>query len=195
MDRLKQQIEFIMEVDKLKNIYRQNYLSDGSRREDDAEHSWHMALMCSLLMEYSNEKLDVAKTILMILIHDVVEIDAGDTYAYDISANLSKRDKELAAADRIFNLLPKDQAVMLRALWDEFEEGNTPEARFAGTLDRLQPLLLNAYSDGRSWKEHGISKSQVMKRNETTSLGSERLGALAYSIINEQAECGNLVKS
>jgi putative hydrolase of HD superfamily len=193
MTRLEQQMKFILEVDKLKSIIRQNYLIDGSRKEDDADHSWHLALMCALLSEHSNEKIDVIKTIIMVLIHDIVEIDAGDTYAYDASGNVSKKERELVAAERIFNLLPKDQAEEMRALWDEFEEGDTSEAKFANTLDHLQPMLLNAGSNGKSWKEHQITLSQVMKRNQTTHEGSEALWEYQYNIIKQQVEIGNLI--
>jgi putative hydrolase of HD superfamily len=193
MDRLEQQIKFIIEVDKLKNIVRQNYLADGSRKEDDADHSWHLALMCAILSEHANEKIDVLKTMTMVLIHDIVEIDAGDTYAYDAGANVSKRERELAAAERIFNLLPEDQAGMLRALWDEFEENSTPEARFASTLDRVQPFLLNTASKGKSWKEHNVTFSQVMKRNKVTPDGSKALWDYEYGLIKQEVEKGNLI--
>jgi putative hydrolase of HD superfamily len=193
MTRLEQQISFIMEVDKLKNIIRQNYLADGSRREGDADHSWHLALMCAVLSEYSNEKIDIVKTMTMVLIHDLVEIDAGDTFAYDPLANISKRERELAAAERIFNLLPEDQAAGLRSLWDEFEENLTPEAKFASALDRFQPFLLNAASGGKSWREHGVSFSQVMKRNEVTHEGSEELWEFQYEMMKEQIKKGNLI--
>jgi putative hydrolase of HD superfamily len=192
MTRLDQQINFILEVDKLKNIVRQNYLTDGSRKEDDADHSWHLAMMCALLSEYSNEKIDVLRTMTMLLIHDIIEIDAGDTYAYDVEANVSKQERELAAADRIFALLPSDQAGELRGLWEEFEAGSTPEARFAATMDRIQPFLLNAASDGKAWREHEISFSQVMKRNEVTHLGSEALWEYQYGLMKQQVEKGNL---
>lgn len=192
MTRLEEQMKFILEVDKLKSIIRQNYLANQSRKEDDADHSWHLALMCALLSEHSNEEIDVMKTMTMVLIHDIVEIDAGDTYAYDAQANVSKQERELAAADRIFNLLPQDQAQEMRSLWDEFEEGNTPEAKFAATLDRLQPFLLNANSDGKSWKEHGVTFSQVMQRNEVTHEGSEALWEYQYKLMKEQKEMGNL---
>jgi putative hydrolase of HD superfamily len=193
MTRLEQQINFIIEVDKLKNIIRQNYLTDGSRREDDADHSWHLAMMCAVLGEHSNEKIDVLKTMTMVLIHDLVEIDAGDTYAYDPTANVSKMDRELAAAERIFNLLPEDQALQMRSLWDEFEERRTPEAKFAATLDRLQPFILNAVSEGKSWREHGVSFSQVMKRNEVTHEGSEALWGFQYEMMKQQTQKGNLI--
>lgn len=193
MTRLEQQIGFLMEVDKLKTIVRQNYLADGSRKEDDAEHSWHLALMCAILSEHSNEEIDLVKTITMVLIHDIVEIDAGDTYAYDPIANVSKEERELVAADRIFNLLPEDQAKELRSLWEEFEDRKTPEAKFAATLDRIQPFLLNAASKGVSWKEHGVSFSQVMKRNEATPEGSKSLWDLQYEMMKEQVKIGNLL--
>ena len=148
MDRLEQQMNFILEVDKLKKIGRQTYLSDGSRKENDAEHSWHLALMAILLGEHANEKVDVLKVVSLVLIHDIIEIDAGDTYAYDDEGNKTKREREEKAADRIFNLLPKDQAVYMRELWEEFEEGETPEARFALALDNVQPTMLNDASGG-----------------------------------------------
>jgi len=189
MDRLEQQIKFIIEIDKLKNIIRRNYLADGSRREDDADHSWHLALMCAILAEYANEKIDILRTMTMLLVHDLVEIDAGDTYAYDTTgADLSKRERELAAADRIFNLLPEDQAAYLRGLWDEFEENETPEAKFASALDRLQPFLLNSASDGKSWKEHGVTFSQVLKRNRETPEGSKVLGDYQYKLLKQEGE-------
>lgn len=191
-ERLKKQMEFLLEVDKAKFIGRQTYLSDGVRKENDAEHSWHSALMAALLAEYSEEKIDLAKTMLMILVHDLVEIDAGDTYAYDAEGNLSKRERELNAADRIFNILPKDQGEMLRALWDEFEEQNTPEAKFAHVCDNVQPLMLNHAIDGKSWREHGIKKSQVLKRNERTGEGSKTMAAYVNEIIDLNVEKGNL---
>lgn len=194
MDRLEQQLRFIIEVDKLKNIIRQNYLADGSRKEDDADHSWHLALMCAILSEYANEEIDVIKTMKMLLIHDLVEIDAGDTYAYDITgAEQSKRERELAAANRIFRLLPEDQAAELRALWDEFEENKTAEAKFASVLDRLHPFLLNMASNGRSWKEHGVTKSQVMKRNMNNYEGSKILWDYQYKMILQEVKKGNLI--
>lgn len=193
MTRLEQQINFIMEVDKIKDIVRQNYLADGSRKEDDADHSWHLALMCAVLKEHANEEIDVLKTMTMVLIHDIVEIDAGDTYAYDAASNISKRERELKAAERIFHLLPSDQAEYMRALWDEFEENVTPEAKFASTLDRVQPFLLNSASNGKSWKEHEVTVSQVMKRNAVTPEGSKSLWEYEYELIKQQVEKGNLI--
>lgn len=174
-ERLKKQFDFIEEIDKEKLIGRQNYLADGSRKENDAEHAWHMALMIILLSEYSNEPIDVLRTVTMALLHDVIEIDAGDTYAYDAKAKESQKERELLAADRIFNLLPEDQAKKMRAIWDEFEAQETKEAKFARTMDHIQPLMLNALAGGKSWVEHGVKESQILKRNERTAEGSEVL--------------------
>lgn len=174
-ERIEKQFEFLKEIDKEKNIFRQTYLADGMRKENDAEHAWHMALFVMVLSEYANEDIDVLKTMKIVLIHDLIEIYAGDTYAYDSKGNESKRGRELAAADRLFNILPEDQAEEFRALWDEFEENITPEARFANTMDKIQPLMLNNASEGRSWEEHGVHASQVYGRNEKTHLGSEEL--------------------
>ena len=174
-ERIEKQFEFLKEIDKEKNIFRQTYLADGMRKENDAEHAWHMALFVMVLSEYANEDIDVLKTMKIVLIHDLIEIYAGDTYAYDSKGNESKRGRELAAADRLFNILPKDQAEEFRALWDEFEENITPEARFANTMDKIQHLMLNNASEGRSWEEHGVHASQVYGRNEKTHLGSEEL--------------------
>ena len=170
--RLEKQMEFCLEIDKEKFIERQTYLSDGIRKENDAEHAWHMAVMTLLLSEYANEEIDILKTISMILIHDVVEIDAGDTYAYDDQAKSTQEAREKAAADRLFGMLPEDQAEKFRALWDEFEARKTKEARFARVMDNIQPLILNAATDGKSWVEHAVHLSQILKRNEKTAEGS-----------------------
>ena len=191
-ERLKKQMEFLLEVDKEKFIGRQTYLSDGIRKENDAEHAWHLALTAALLAEYSEEKIDLAKTMLMVLVHDLVEIDAGDTYAYDAVGNRTKRERELKAADRIFNILPEDQAEKLRSLWDEFEEQQTPEAKFAHSLDCVQPLMLNDATDGKSWREHEIKRSQVMKRNAGTAQGSALLMEYVNGILDKNVEKGNL---
>lgn len=175
MDRLQQQFDFILEADKEKFIGRQTYLSDGERKENDAEHAWHLALMTILLSEYANEKIDVLKTVTMVLIHDVVEIDAGDTYAYDEVGKQTQRAREEAAAQRLFGLLPEDQGEKLRLLWEEFEAQETPEAKFARTMDNLQPMMLNAASDGKAWVEHDVHLSQILKRNQRTAEGSETL--------------------
>lgn len=187
------QISFIMELDKIKKINRQTYLSDGSRKENDAEHSWHLALMAFVLAEYANAEIDVLKTIKMVLLHDVIEIDAGDTYAYDTEGNKTKRARELAAADRIFGLLPEEQAREYRGLWDEFEAMETAEARFANTLDKVQPLLLNDASGGKSWEEHGVKKSQVLARNKSTHSGSEELWDYAKALIERNTAEGHLL--
>lgn len=174
-ERLQKQFAFIEEIDKEKLIGRQNYLADGSRKENDAEHAWHMALMIILLSEYANEEIDVLRTVTMALLHDVIEIDAGDTYAYDESAKAGQHERELIAAERIFNLLPQDQAQKMREIWDEFEAQETKEAKFARTMDHIQPLILNALSGGKSWKEHGVKASQIQKRNQRTADGSKAL--------------------
>ena len=184
-ERLKKQLEFIVEIDKEKQIGRQTYIADGSRKENDAEHAWHMAVMVMLLSEYSNEEIDKYKAMSMALIHDIVEIYAGDTYAYDEKGNETKKDREIKAADKIFAMLPKEQAVNIRELWEEFEEGKTPEAKFVNTLDKVQPLLLNDASGGKSWEEHGIKAEQVINRNKNTALGSKTLWEVASSIIEK----------
>lgn len=190
MDRLHRQMEFILEVDKLKKITRQSYLSDGSRKENDAEHSWHLAMMCAVLSEYANEEIDVLKVMTMVLIHDIVEIDAGDTYAYDADGNTTKREREVKAAERIFRLLPDDQAQHMRDLWEEFESSETPEAKFALTLDKVQPVLLNDGSGGKSWTEHQVKESQIRMRNENTHLGSEELWRYGKELIDKNIEHG-----
>lgn len=191
MERLKKQMEFIVEVDKVKNIIRQTYLADGNRKENDAEHSWHLALMAVLLKEYSNEEVDLAKVVPMVLIHDLVEIDAGDTYAYDEAGAETKR--ETKAADRIFGMLPEDQCKWFRELWEEFEAYETPEAKFAHVLDNCQPLLLNDASNGRSWAEHGVRKSQIYKRNEHTSEGSVEIWEYMKELIDKHIRLGNVI--
>lgn len=192
-DRLEKQFQFCEEIDKEKLIGRQNYLTDGSRKENDAEHAWHMAIMTLLLSEYANEEIDVLKTVSMLLIHDLVEIDAGDTFAYDEEAKKTQRQRELAAADRIFGLLPEDQAVKFRSLWDEFEECKTPEARFARAMDNIQPAMLNSESDGKSWQEKGVRLSQILGRNKNTAEGSEVLWEYSYDhFIRPNVEKGKI---
>lgn len=173
--RLEQQIQFLLEIDRLKQIGRQNYLADGSRKENDVEHSWHLAMMALLLSEYANEEVDVLKVMSMVLIHDIVEIDAGDTYAYDMEGRQTQREREEKAAERIFHLLPDDQAAHMRALWEEFEAKETPEAKFSRALDNLQPMMLNVASGGKSWIEHEVKLSQILERNEITPKGSKAL--------------------
>lgn len=173
--RLDEQFEFIREIDKEKMIGRQTYISDGGRKENDAEHAWHMSIMALLLSEYANEKIDVLHTIGMLLIHDIVEIDAGDTYAYDEEGKKTQAEREKRAADRIYGLLPEDQGKRLYDLWREFEERKTPEAKFARVLDNLQPMMLNAATDGKAWVEHGVKLEEILSRNESTPEGSEIL--------------------
>lgn len=193
MTELNKLFDFLIEIDKEKSIVRQNYITDGSRKENDAEHAWHMAVMTLLLSGYANEKIDVLRTISMLLIHDLVEIDAGDTYAYDEDAKKTKEEREKKCADRIFSMLPESQGRYMRSLWEEFEERKTPEAKFAYTMDHIQPLMLNSTTEGKSWKEHGIRLSQVMKRNEHTAEGSEDLWEYAYNtFIKPNAEKGIL---
>ena len=193
-ERLKKQLDFILEVDKVKNIFRQTYLADGNRKENDAEHSWHLALMAVLLKEYSNEEVDLSKMIPMVLAHDLVEIDAGDTYAYDEEGLKTQRERECQAADRIYALLPEDQQSKLRDIWEEFEAGETPEAKFAHTMDNLQPAMLNVVNNGVSWKEHGIAISQIMKRNAHTAEGSQVLWDYAYeNFFKKNIDDGNII--
>lgn len=189
--RLQKQIEFIVEIDKLKKVCRQTMLTDKSRQENDAEHSWHLAVMAMLLAEHAEVKdLDLLKVIKMVLIHDLVEIDAGDTFCYDVKGNLDKALREKKAADRIFNILPEDQAKELRQLWEEFDEMKTPESQFAAALDRLQPLIHNDRTDGGTWKKFNISKAQVLERNGHIKNGSETLWQYAQNIIKRAEENG-----
>ncbi len=196
MDRLEKQMEFLIEIDQLKQITRQNYLADGSRKENDAEHSWHLAVMAILLREHDRgeDSLDLLKVIKMVLIHDIVEIDAGDTYCYDEEEIEGKLEDEQKAADRLFSLLPLDQAREFRELWEEFEEKSTPEERFAAALDRLQPLTLNYMAGGKSWKEHHIALSQVLERNSSIGDSSPDLWDFASKIIQEAVNQGYIRK-
>ena len=192
-ERLERQFDFFREIDKEKLIGRQTYLTGAGRKENDAEHAWHMAVMALLLSEYANEDIDVLRTISMILIHDIVEIDAGDTYAYDEEGKTTQRERERMAAERLFGLLPDDQGVRFRELWDEFEAAVTPEARFARAMDNIQPLMLNAATDGKAWREHGVHLEQVLGRQERTKYGSEQLWEYAYeTFIRPNVEKGNL---
>ena len=191
-ERFQKQLLFSLELDKEKNIFRQTHLSGHGRNENDAEHAWHMAIMAYLLREYANTEVDITRIMLMILIHDVVEIDAGDTYAYDPIGKKSQKERELQAADRLFNMLPEDQAAEFRALWDEFEEYETPEARFAHTMDNFQPMMLNDSNGGSDWISHGIARQQVEERNEKTGTGSEEIWAFMQTVIAKNVEKGSL---
>lgn len=163
-DRLDRQLRFVIEIDKLKRVLRQTMLMDATRSENSAEHSWHLALMAILLEEYSPRPVDLGQVLRMVLVHDIVEIDAGDTFCYDVEANLDKAMREEEAAERIFGLLPPEQGFELRSLWEEFEAETTPEARFATALDRLQPLLHNLQTGGGTWRIHGVAREQVLAR-------------------------------
>lgn len=195
-NRLDKQFNFFREIDKEKLIGRQNYITGGERKENDAEHAWHMAIMAILLSEYANEEIDVLKTVTMLLIHDIVEVDAGDTYAYDEDAKKTQREREEAAAKRIYGLLPEDQGQKLKALWDEFEACETPEARFARTMDNLQPVMLNDATNGKSWREHQVHLNQILKRNKNTAKGSETLWDYSYNhFIMPNVQKGNIKPS
>ncbi|NLX91855.1 MAG: HD domain-containing protein [Firmicutes bacterium] len=194
-DRLQKQIEFILEIDKLKEVYRRSFVTGSKKAENDAEHSWHLALMSILLLEYARTKQgepDLLRVLKMVLVHDLVEIDAGDTYCYDEEAAGDKRLREEKAAERLFNLLPPDQAAEFRSLWDEFEQRRTPEALYAAALDRLQPVLLNYHTQGRSWKMHGITAEQVLERNSLIKEGAPELWAYVREIIRKAVEKGYL---
>ena len=191
-ERLERQLAFILEIDKEKNIFRQTHLSGHGRNEHDAEHAWHMAIMAYLLREYANEPVDIGRVMLMCLIHDVVEIDAGDTYAYDTEALATQKARENAAEERIYALLPADQGAELRAIFDEFEENKTPEARFAHAMDNLQPLLLNDSNGGGDWREHQVTAEQVYGRQSKTREGSQRLFELVDDLIQRNIRRGNI---
>ena len=191
-ERLAKQIAFSLEIDKEKNIMRQTHLSGHGRNENDAEHAWHMAIMAYLFREYANEEVDITKVMLMCLIHDIVEIDAGDTYAYDSEGLATQKEREDKAKERIFSLLPEDQKNELISLFDEFEKYETPEAKFAHSMDNFQPLILNNSNEGGDWKEHGVTSAVVRRRQEKTRLGSEALYQVTDRIIRENVEKKNL---
>ena len=191
-ERVKKQLDFALEIDKEKNIFRQTHLSGHGRNENDAEHAWHMAIMAYLLKEYSNEPVDIGKVMLMCLIHDIVEIDAGDTYAYDAENLKTQKAREDAAKERIFSILPEEQKDELIKLFDEFEEFKTAESKFAHAMDNLQPLILNNSNGGGDWREHGVTAEQVYGRQSKTKLGSERLYDVIDRIIKENIVKGNI---
>lgn len=191
-ERLERQLKFALEIDKEKNIFRQTHLSNHGRNENDAEHAWHMAIMAYLLREYSNERVDISRVMLMCLIHDIVEIEAGDTYAYDTEGLKTQKAREDAAKEKIFSLLPEDQKQELIGLFDEFEENHSAEARFAHAMDNLQPLLLNNSNGGADWIEHQVTAGQVYGRQEKTKMGSEALYKVTDQIIQENIRKGSL---
>ena len=191
-ERMKKQMAFALEIDKVKNIFRQTHLSLRGRNENDAEHSWHMAVMAYLLKEYANEEVDIAKVMLVCLIHDIVEIDAGDTYAYDEEGLKTQKAREDAAKERIFSILPEEQKAEFTALFDVFEAYETAESRFVHAIDNLQPLMLNNSNDGSDWREHEVTAEQVYTRQRKTKLGSEKLFEITDAIIQDNIRKGNL---
>jgi len=191
-ERLNRQLAFALEIDKEKNILRQTHLSGWGRRENDAEHAWHMAVMAYMLKEYANEPVDIAKVMIMCLIHDVVEIDAGDTYAYDAEGLTTQKEREDKAKERIFSLLPEDQKTEFMSLFDEFEANETPEAKYAHAMDNFQPLILNNSNNGGDWKEHNVTAKQVYGRQTKTRAGSEKIYEITDMLIKENISKGNL---
>lgn len=191
-ERLKRQLNFALEIDKEKNILRQTHLSGHGRRENDAEHAWHMAVMAYLLREYANEEIDITRVMLMCLIHDIVEIEAGDTYAYDEEEKKTQKLREDAAKEKLYSMLPEDQKREFVALFDEFEECRTPEARFARAMDNLQPLILNNSNEGADWREHQVTAKQVYGRQSKTKEGSQRLYEITDQIIRDHIDKGNI---
>jgi putative hydrolases of HD superfamily len=183
--RLRRQLEFLLEVDRLKQVFRRSYLIGVDRNENSAEHSWHIAVAAMVLAEYSKEKIDVSRVIRLVLVHDLVEIDAGDTFIYDDAGNAAKAAKERAAAERVFGLLPEEQAQEFKNLWLEFENRQTAEAKFAFALDRLMPILHNAFTQGRSWKEHGIRQEQALSKNRQMDDGAPELWRAARTLIEQ----------
>ena len=190
--RIEKQLAFALEIDKVKNVLRQTHLSGHGRRENDSEHSWHMALMAYLLREYANEQVDISKVMLMCLIHDIVEIDAGDTYAYDTENLKTQKQREDQAKQRIFSMLPEEQKTEFIALFDEFEAYETPESKFAHAMDNLQPLILNNSNNGSDWREHGVCAEQVYARQSKTKLGSEKLYEVIDAILKDNIDKGNI---
>ena len=191
--RLVQQVQFIAEVDKLKDIFRQTLTSQSRRNENDAEHSWHLCLCAVVLAEHANTPdLNLLRVLQMLILHDLVEIDAGDTFAYDVARMADQHEREARAAERIFGLLPPDQAAEFRALWDEFEEKVTPEAKFATALDRFQPMLLNCRTDGAAWQRHGVTHDRVLARNRHIADGSAALWDYAEKMVQAAVDAGHL---
>jgi putative hydrolase of HD superfamily len=189
-DRVFQQLSFILEIDKLKTILRQTLLTDSSRRENSAEHSWHLAIMSVLLAEYATEPVDMLRVIKMLLVHDLIEIDAGDTFAYDVAGNVGRAEREEHGAERIFGLLPEEQGRELRALWEEFDAFKTPESKYANALDRLQPLLHNARTEGGTWRIHSVARDQVYRRMEPIRSALPELWPMVTRIIEDACARG-----
>ncbi|MDO8545353.1 MAG: HD domain-containing protein [Opitutaceae bacterium] len=195
-DRLARQIEFIAECDKLKDVFRQTITTQTRRPENDAEHSWHLCLCVLVLAEHANDgRLDVLRVLKMLIVHDLVEIDAGDTFAYDVAAMASQHEREAVAADRIFGLLPPDQAAGFRALWDEFEAKDTAEAKFATAVDRFQPMLLNCRTQGAAWNRHGVTHDRVIARNQHIADGCNELWHYAEQMLQQTVNAGHLARA
>ena len=194
-ERLSQQLQFILEIDRLKGVLRRSLLLESRRRENSAEHSWHLAMMALVLAEHANEAVDLLHTLKLLLIHDVVEIDAGDTYAYDDDSHDGKIERERTAAIRIFGLLPPDQAAEMTALWEEYEAQRTPEARFALALDRFMPFLHNYHTGGITWRENRVTRAQVEDRMSPVGTGSDALGAAVAAVVEEATASGLLPRS
>ena len=192
-ERFKKQLDFVLEIDKEKEIYRQTHIKGYKRQENDAEHAWHMAIMIYLLKEYANEEFDVAKAMMMALIHDIVEIDAGDIYAYDTKNLETQKEREEKAAERIFGLLPEEQKQELKGLFEEFEACESSEAKFARVMDNFQPILLNDSNNGEDWKVHKIQKSQVENRQKSSQLGSKDIWEYTSELIERNVKKGNLI--
>jgi putative hydrolases of HD superfamily len=194
--RIARQIEFIVECDRLKEIFRQTMVTQSRRAENDAEHSWHLCLCVIVLAEHANTKqLDLLRVLKMVIVHDLVEIDAGDTFAYDTAGMANQHEREAIAADRIFGLLPGDQAREFRAIWDEFEARDTPEAKFAAAVDRFQPMLLNCRTQGGAWLKHGITHDRVVARNQHIAQGSSELWRYAAAMLESAVEAGHLTRA
>ena len=191
--RLVRQVQFIVEVDKLKEIFRQTQLIGSRRAENDAEHSWHLCLIAVVLAEHAAEPgLDILRVLKMLIIHDLVEIDAGDTFAYDTARMADQHEREARAADRIFGLLPGDQGVEMRALWEEFEAKATPEAKFATAVDRFQPMLLNVQTQGAAWNRHGVTRDRVLARNAHIKEGAPAIWEFSTAMIEQAVARGEL---
>ncbi len=191
-EKLKKQLKFILVIDNMKNIFRRNLLADGSRRENDAEHSWSLAMLAMLFEEYSAEKVDMEKTLKIALVHDLVEVYAGDTFAYDLKGNEDKLERETKAAQKLFEILEPEQGGEIRDLWNEFEEKKTPEARYANAIDRVQPLINNYMTDGYTWKEGDVHAPQIYKRNEIVRTAAPELWKLVEGIVDDSIESGIL---
>lgn len=191
-EKLKKQIEFIITIDEMKNVLRRNLVVDGSRRENDAEHSWHLAVMAMILEEYSADKVDISKVLKIALVHDLVEVYAGDTFAYDVKGNEDKLDREIMAAEKLFGMLKDGQGDEIRALWDEFEAKETPESKYANAIDRLQPLVLNYLTNGHTWKLGDVHAPQIYKRMDIIRTATPELWHIVEGIISTSIESGLL---